>query len=81
MSWEADVLSDTRKGFLIPDGIISVFTVSLTALIVSGLLAAVIRTDALIVKITEELDRTVEEAFRRCRQCEIVQPEEDQGSF
>ena len=74
-------MSDTRKGFLIPDGIISVFTVSLTALIVSGLLAAVIRTDALIVKKGEELDRTVEEGFRRCEQCRTVLPEEDQESF
>ena len=74
-------MSDTRKGFLVPDAVISVFVVSMTALIVSGMLSAAVRTDEMILQKAEEMNRMIEEGYRECEKCVIIQPEEDQESF
>ena len=73
-------MSDTRKGFLVPDGIISVFVVSMTALLTAGLLSAAVRTDEVILRKAEETERMIEEGYRECETCVIASPEEDPGS-
>ncbi|MBR2811099.1 MAG: hypothetical protein IKD69_06945 [Solobacterium sp.] len=68
-------MSSAKKGFLLPDALVSVFLVSVMVLLVSGAVQVHFHGDRIIEQRMQESDMQLEEKLQGCMQCIVPEPD------
>ena len=68
-------MSSAKKGFLLPDALVSVFLVSVMVLFVCGAVQVHFHGDSIIEQRMQESDMQLEERLQRCMQCIVPEPD------